>query len=278
MRTWKLAVLWTPLAVAACGDADVVPTLAPKHLPTAIASPVGSARRSVGVGSLAPPANVPPEYQHYTSISVRADAGFIGGNTAYGQSLVTFGGNNGTATVDLTARNAQGAIVGSNTGHSAASYVFPSTYSLTASTNLLLSTSCGITINALAMGSVLDSFLFPSQSIVSWGKQEGSDNKGAAQPACPVTPPPPACKNPSLRGLSFDCNSPPAGGGDGSTQPPAQSPPPPEPPTYMPPYYSPRPGNDVCIVHGEGLDWEWRECHWVENNDARIPSASARRS
>jgi hypothetical protein len=277
MRLWKLAVLWAPLVVVACSDAETVPTQAPTHVSAVIAAPGGSARRSVSAGGQSPPSNVPPEYQHYTSVSVRADAGFIGPNTGYGQALVTFGGNNGTATVDLTARNAQGTVVGTNSGRAAASYVFPSTYSLTASTNLLLGASCGITLNALAAGSVLDSFLFPNQSIVSWGKQEASDTKGAAQPACPVTPPPPSCKAPSLRGLSLDCTTPPAGGGGGSTQPPAQTPPP-APPTYTPPYYSPKPGNYVCIVHGEGLDWEWRECHWVENNDARIPTAGATRS
>ncbi|HEV7991092.1 MAG TPA: hypothetical protein VGP25_04660 [Gemmatimonadaceae bacterium] len=274
MRTWKLAVLWTPLIVAACDDVHVVPTQTPNTITSQIAAN-RPADHSVSAAGQAPPASVPPEFQHYTSVEVSADAGFNGA-TAYGQSLVRYGGNNGIATVDLVARNAVGAIVGSNTGVTADSHVFPSTYSVTASTNILLSSACGNTVNASARGEVFDNFISANQSMLSWGRKQGSDAKGAAQPLCPVTTPP-VCKAPSVTGRRLDCNSPPAGGGDGSTQPPTQTPPP-EPPPYVPPYYSPKNGQYVCVIHGEGTDWQWSECHWVENNDNRAPAAGALRS
>jgi len=268
MKAWKLAVLWSPLVVAACSDTLTIPTTSPKS-GTSIASPSGPANRSL---STDPPAGVPPEYQHYTSVSVTADAGFIG-QTAYGQALVTYGGNNGSATVDLVARNAQGTVVGTNTGTTVDSHVFPSTYSITASTNILLSASCGTTINASAVGKVFDTFVSSAQSMLTWGNQSASASKGAAQAACPVTPPPTTCKTTTRIGPRFDCGP---TGGDGST--PSTPPTTTTPPVYVPPYYPPKPGQYVCIVHGGGTDWEWQECWWVENNDTRIANSDATRA
>jgi len=270
MKVWKLAVLWAPIVVAACSDAITIPASSPKSAGTSIISPDGPAHRSVSAGGQAPPASVPPEYQKYTSISVRADAGFIG-QTAYGQALVSYGGNNGQATVDLVARNAQGTTVGTNTSTTAESHVFPSNYSVTASTTILLTAACGITINASASGKVFDTFLSANQSMLTWGNQTGGDTKGAAQPACPTAPPPTVCTATSRFGPSFDCTTP--GGGSGSTPPSTTTP----PPTYVPPYYSPKPGQYVCIVHNQGTDYEWRECWWVENNDTRIANGGAAR-
>jgi hypothetical protein len=268
MKIWKIAMLSAPLIVAACSDVGTVPTLSSGVATTEIASPDGSAQRSVSVGSQNPPADVPPEYQNYTSVSVSADAGFIG-QTAYGQALVSYSGNNGSATVDLVARNAQGTTVGSNSGTVADSHVFPSNYSMTANTTILLSASCGITINATASGKVWDTFLSANQSMLTWGNKAGSDTKGAAQPACPTTPPPNTCPAKSRLGPSFDCTSP--SGGDGSTPPPSESTP---PPLYVPPYYSPKPGQWNCIPIYVGTDHEQLYCWWVENNDTRIANGS----
>lgn len=271
MKLWKLAMLSVSPIVAACSDVATVPTRSVSAVATGITSPDGSAHRSISAGAQDPPAGVPPEYQSYTNISVRADAGFIG-QTAYGQSLVSYQGNNGSATVDLVARNGQGTTVGTNSGTVTDSHVFPSSYSITANTTILLSASCGITINASASGKVWDSFLGANQSTITWGSKADGDTKGAAQASCPTTPPPNACPSTTRLGPSFDCTSP--SGGDGSTEPSTTTP----PPVYVPPYYEPKPGQYVCIVHYEGTDYEWRECWWVENNDARIANEGALRS
>jgi hypothetical protein len=34
----------------------------------------------------------------------------------------------------------------------------------------------------------------------------------------------------------------------------------------------------VCIVYNEGTDYEWRDCWWVENNDARIATGGTLRA
>ena len=96
-------------------------------------------------------------------------------------------------------------------------------------------------------------------SVMIWGSAfAGNAQVKAYNGACEPPPPPP----------------PPPSGGDGSTEPSTTTP----PPVYVPPYYEPKPGEYVCIVHYEGTDYEWRECWWVENNDARIAHGGALRS
>jgi hypothetical protein len=107
----------------------------------------------------------------------------------------------------------------------------------------------------------------PSWSILpnaTWGSTFSSDPTASADNG--VCPPPPPTSPPAT------------GGGDGST-PPSTTPPPPEPPTYTPPppYYSPKPGNWVCILDRD-LDYQTYTCHWVENNDTRIGTGAGARS
>ncbi|MDB4881623.1 MAG: hypothetical protein JWL95_389 [Gemmatimonadetes bacterium] len=272
MKNWKLAVLFAPLVVAACSEVETVPTQAAQEPTTRIVSPPESAQHSISSGGQSPPADAPPEYQHYTSIDVRADVGFIG-QVAWGQSVVNYSGTSATANVDLVGRNSAGTVVASNSGSAQDSHIFPSDYGLTASTNMNLPAACGISAQASARGTVWDSFFASSQSFVQWGNKAGSDTKSADQPACPPTPPP-VCKQ-SISGLArlADCNSPPAtppaGGGDGSS-PSTPSTPPPEPPPYYPPTYFPKPWTEVCYTIYPGTDYERELCYRSENNDARI--------
>jgi hypothetical protein len=274
MKAWKIAVLWSPLIAVACSEVQTVPTQVPASVASQIAPPQGPASRSIAVGSQSPPAGVPPEYQHYTSVDVSVDLGFDG-LSGYGQALVTYGGNNGKAEIELVARNAQGTIVGSNSGHQTNSHVFPGDFKVTASTTLLLPTSCGHSLQAKATGTAWDSFIGANQSLLSWGKQEITATNSAAQAACPIATQPIVCKSSTISGAQFDCDSP--TGGDGSTAPPTQTAPP-EPPTYVEPYYQPKSGQWNCMTIYPGTDYEQYVCWWVENNDTRIGSEAAPRS
>lgn len=279
MRSWKLAVSFVPLIIiAACSDVATVPTQSTEAAEESVVgpakSPDGAARHSISTGSQAPPASVPPEYQHYTSVNTRVDVGFTG-NTAYAGAIVDYSGNNGSATIKLVARNKAGSIVGENSGQTVQSYVFPSSHTVKASTTVLLTSSCGHTAQANAIGEVWDSFFTASQSTLTWGKQREDASRSAAQAACPVVTEPTVCKSPSLLGPNYDCDSP--TGGDGSTQPSSGTPPP-EPPTYVEPYYPPKSGQYNCTTIWGGTDYEQYVCWWVENNDARIANGAAPRS
>lgn len=276
MKVWKLAVLWAPLVAAACSEVETVPTQSPKAVTTPIASPEEPAQRNISTGSQNPPASAPPEYQHYTNIDVRADVGFSG-QTAWGQSVVNYGGTTATAQVDLVGRNTVGNIVASNSATTQDSHVFPGDYGLTASTRMYVPASCGISAQATARGSVWDAFINSSQSMLQWGNKGGSDSKDALQPPCPTVPTPPDCKSISSRlGPLADCQSPPPAPGGGETSPPSGSPsqPPPEPPTYSPPYFQPKPWTEVCYTRYPGTDYERQECYRQENNDARISASN----
>ena len=136
---------------------------------------------------------MPPEYQHYTWIDVRADAGWWNANTAYGQAIVEFGANNATAEIDLTVRNGQGSVIATNKGQSQASYVFPGDHVLVASTNAVVSQTCGAIAQATANGKAWDSFFTTTQSTLMWGQKGGSDSKGVPPRACV----PPTCLDPA---------------------------------------------------------------------------------
>src|SRR5215203_3401489 len=123
MKAWQAAAFGlAAVLIAACDETSSVPTEASTATPRITAPAEGS--RAVSSGSQNPPSTVPPEYQHYTWISVSVDVGW-NGNMAYGQAIVKFGANNATADIDLNVRNAEGTLIGSNHGSAQASYVFP---------------------------------------------------------------------------------------------------------------------------------------------------------
>jgi hypothetical protein len=214
---------------------------------------------------------VPPAYQHYTWIDVRADVGWYNANTAYGQAIVDFGANNATAEVDLTVRNAQGAVIASNKGQSQASYIFPGNHALVASTNAVVSQTCGAIAQATANGRAWDSFFTPTGSTMTWGQKGGSDTKTASQPACVPT----TCLDTSASnyGGPLPCTyppPPPPSGGDGSTPPSTGG-------TTQPPTYEPAPfvpsGHWECVIYFQGTDYEKEYCTWYADY-TRLPKSS----
>ena len=213
---------------------------------------------------------MPPEYQHYTWIDVRADAGWWNANTAYGQAIVEYGANNATAEVDLTVRNAQGAVIATNKGQSQASYIFPGEHTLVASTNAVVSQTCGAIAQATANGKAWDSFFTTTQSILKWGEKGGSDSRGAPQPACAPT----TCLNTSASnyGGPLPCTypSPPPTGGDGSAPPPSGGTT--RPPTYQPAPFVPS-GHWECVIYFYGTDYQQEFCTWYPDY-ARVPKSS----
>ena len=211
---------------------------------------------------------MPPEYQHYTWIDVRVDAGWWNATTAYGQAIVEFGANNATAEVDLIVRNAQGTVIAANKGQSQASYVFPGDHTLVASTNAVVSQTCGAIAQATATGKAWDSFFTTTQSTLVWGQKVGSDSKGAPQPTCvPTTCLDPAASN---YGGALPCAYPSPTGGAGSTAPPTGGTP--KPPTYQPAPFVPN-GHWECVIYYRGTDYEREYCTWYPDY-ARLPKAS----
>jgi hypothetical protein len=270
MKTWQataigLAVLFN----SACGESGTVPTVPSLEEIPRLTAPADGPSRAISTGSQTPPASVPPEYQHYTWIDVSADAGWWNANTAYGQAIVEFGANNATAEIDLTVRNAQGYVIGTNKGQSQASYVFPGEHTLVASTNVVVSQTCGAIAQATANGKAWDSFFTTTQSTLMWGQKGGSDSKGVPQPACAPT----TCLDPSASnyGGAFPCTySPPPTGGDGSTPPSSGGPP--QPPTYQPGPQTPS-GHWECVIWFSGTDYQQEYCTWYPDY-ARLPKAS----
>jgi hypothetical protein len=254
MKAWQAAAFGlAAVLIAACDEGSSVPTEASKAMPR-ITVPAEGTNRSISAGSQNPPSTVPAAYQHYTWLSVSVDVGW-NGNMAYGQAIVRYGANNATADIDLSVRNAQGTVLGSNHGSAQASYVFPGDHVLYASTNVTVAQSCGSIAQATAAGSAYDSFFAANQSIVSWGKKSESASNSSAQPVCPAPTPPPPTSPPS--------------GGDGSTPPPTGGATP--PPTYEPAPFVPS-GHWECTWYFLGTDYAREYCTWYADYD-RIPKS-----
>jgi hypothetical protein len=262
MRTWQPAVLGIGLILlAACGEVETVPSQAPTEAVPRTVTPTDGVRRSVSIGSQTPPASVPDEYQHYTWLDLSVDAGFLSGNIGYGQAVENYSGNNASADIDLTARNAVGTLVASNSAHAQDSHIFPGDYGITASTNVSLPAGCGITLQASGTGSVWDSFFTTSLSLLTWGKKTESATKSISQPSCAAPPP--------------DTSTPTSGGGGDGSGSTTTTTPPPEPDTYYPPWYEPS-GHWDCVEEYNYSTYEYvTTCYWRDDNDAQLPRAGA---
>jgi hypothetical protein len=270
MKIRKLAVLWVPLLVAACDEAATVPTDVPKPAVTQLLLPDSLSEHSLFSGPQLAPPDVPPEYQQPTTISVRALAGF-NGQTAWGQAIVSYGGTNATASVDLVARNTLGNVVATNSGSAQDAFFLPTIATLTASTSSYVPAACGIYAQASAKGSVWMSFLNSSLSFLTWGNKSDSGADSAVQPACPPPTPPSTCPASTRLAPRLDCTSP--TGGDGSTTAGTPSEPAePPPPVYEQPYQE-RPWTEACFTVNAGTDYERTQCYRQENNDSKLPGA-----
>ncbi len=167
MNTSKLsavAVVVAFLSLSAC-DEQALPTQMPTDAAPRLEVPADG-RRVILTGSQTPPSYAPAEYQHYTWINVMADVGWLDAHTAYGQAIVQYGGNNATADINLTVRNASGTIIGANSAHASESWVFPGQHTLRQSTTVYVTPTCGSIAQAAASGSVFDSWLNTSQNIL----------------------------------------------------------------------------------------------------------------
>ncbi|HEX7979528.1 MAG TPA: hypothetical protein VF461_13060 [Gemmatimonadaceae bacterium] len=267
MNTSKLsavAVLVAALSLFACGE-QVVPTQQLKDAVPRLEVPADS-RRVVTVIGQDPPSDAPPEYQSYTWINVIADAGWIDANTSYGQSIVQYGANNATADVKLTIRNASGAIIGSNSGHAAESWVFPGEHTLRVSTNAFVTPTCGSVAQAQASGTAFNTWLNTLQNTVRWGNQAQSDTKSASQASCP---PPPTCQDAKATnyGGPLPCTY---SSGSAPIPPSGNNP----PGTYYPPPYYPTgsPGHWECTTWNTGTPYETRYCNWIAGSYDRLSS------
>ena len=240
MKSWQAAV--SGLAILgglACSGFDTLPTQ-PAAAPR-LDAPGEGPDRAISTTSENPPSGVPEEYQHYTWIDVQVDVGW-NGSMAYGQAIVRYGANNATADIELSVRNSQGTLIGSNHGTAQASHVFPGDHVLYASTTVFVSATCGSIAQATANGSAFDSFFTPSQSTLTWGKKVQSASNSKPQPVCQGVTPPPTSPT----------------GGDGSTPPSTGTT---QPPTYEPAPFVPS-GHWECNIYFIGTDYEREYCTW----------------
>jgi hypothetical protein len=272
MKIWKLAVLWVPLVGSACEESATVPTEVPKASVTRLILPDSLPGHSIASGAQQAPADAPPEYQQPTTISVRAVAGF-NGQTAWGQAIVSYGGTNATAAIDLVSRNTLGTVVATNSGFAQDAFFLPTITTLTASTSSYVPAACGIYAQATAKGAVWMSLLNSSLSFLTWGNKSDSGADSAVQPACPPPTQPTTCPASTRLAVRLDCTST-TGGGDGSTTTGTTSEPTPEPEPYYPPYYNPQSWTEVCYTVDKGTDYEREECYRQENNDLKLPGTN----
>jgi len=267
-----VAVLVASLSLLAC-DEQVVPTQQSRDAAPRLQVPSDD-RRIIQSGSQTPPSSAPAEYQHYTWINVDVDVGWMDAHTAYGQAIVTYGANNATADINLSVRNASGTVLGSNSGHAAAAWVFPGDHALRASTTVYVTPTCGSIAQAMANGTAFDTWMSTSQSILKWGEQAGTASKSAPQASCP--PPSTTCQDTQATnyGGSLPCtyptSSPPSGSGPQI--------PPPSGPSYpganYPPTYTPTgpSGYWLCVTFNANTPYETRDCRWVSTGYDRLAS------
>ena len=245
------AVLTAVLVLGACEEGSQLPT--ESHHPTPrVDAPTDRPNAVVSIGSQTPTAGVPPEYQQATWLTIQADAGWVSANTAYGQGILEYGGNNATLDVNLVVRNVNGTVIASNSAHSADSHVFPSRYSMNRTTNAYVTQTCGLIAQATATGEAWDSFLSSSQQYLVWGKLAGSDTKGVPQQACPTT------------GSTSS--------GSGYYPPPTTDP---YSYTYSYPYPNITPGHWECIYYNYGTYYELQNCYYYPSTityGSRAPS------
>src|SRR3982751_5032850 len=171
MNTSKLsavAVVVAFLSLSAC-DEHALPTQESKDAAPRLEAPADG-RRVILNGSQIPPSYAPAAYQHYTWINVMSDVGWLDAHTAYAQAIAQYGGNNATADISLSVRNASGTVIGSNSAHASESWVFPGSHTLRASTTVYVTPTCGSIAQATASGSVFDSWFNTSQNILKWGE------------------------------------------------------------------------------------------------------------
>ncbi|HEX7930632.1 MAG TPA: hypothetical protein VF470_06970 [Sphingomicrobium sp.] len=268
MNTSKLSavvVLVASLSLFAC-DEQLVPTEQLKDAAPRLEIPAGG-RRVISVVGQDPPPSAPPEYQHYTWINVDVDVGWMDAHTAYAQSIVQYGANNATADINLSVRNASGAVIGANTGHAEEAFVFPSDHVLRASTTVYVTPTCGSVAQGMATGTAFDSFMSASQSILKWGQQSGSGSKTALQATCP--PPPTTCQDAKATnyGGPLPCTY---SSGSAPIPPSGNNP----PGTYYPPPYYPTgsPGHWECTTWNTGTPYETRYCNWIAGSYDRLSS------
>ena len=261
------------------GDERLSSYLASQAAPVRLPD-TGDGRFRIGTGADQPrriistdtpsPATTPSAIIYASSTAV-----FVNGSSATVVSSVTYFGNLATTEQSYEVRDLQGLVISPqrtvvNRGEGepypcigASAFTCSFTFKLTTTSEVGLGSFCGRVITAWA-GHRAEWYMGATKYIAVqiWGTTFASDPRVSANNgACAAPPPPPP-------------PPPPTGGGDGSTPPSTSTP----PPVYVPPYYSPKPGQYVCIVHYAGTDYEWRECWWVENNDTRITNGAAARS
>jgi hypothetical protein len=272
MNTRKLsaiavAIVVASLTLSACED-QVVPTQQTKDAAPRLEVPA-SDRRIVLTGSQTPPASVPAEYRHYTWINVIADVGWLDAHTAYGQAIVQYGANNATADINLSVRNASGAVIGTNSAHASESWVFPGDRTLRQSTTVYVTPTCGSVAQATANGGAFDSWMNTSQNTLKWGDVSQGDTKSSPQAACAL---PPTCQDGTATnyGAPLPCTYPPPPPSTGGA---------PMPPSgtgypgqyYTPPSYSV--GHWECTRWNAGTPYEVQNCVWVTGYRSRSPLA-----
>jgi hypothetical protein len=262
-----VAVLVASLSLFAC-DEQVVPTEQLKDVASHLQVPTDD-RRVVTVVGEDPPPSAPPEFQQYTWIDVTADVGWLDAHTAYATAVNRYGANNGIVDINLTVRNAAGAVIGANTGHAAESWVFPGDHTLRASTTAYVTPTCGSIAQGTGSGSAFDTWLSTSQSTVRWGDKSDGDTKTAAQASCP---PPPTCQDAKATnyGGPLPCTYPPPPPTGGAPTPPPSGPT--YPGAYYPPTYTPSgpTGYWLCVTFNAYTPYETRDCRWVTTGYARL--------
>ena len=268
MNTSKLsavAVVVAFLSLSAC-DEHALPTQQSNDAAPHLEVPADG-RRILATGTQTPPSSAPAAYQHYTWINVMSDVGWLDAHTAYAQAIVQYGGNNATADISLSVRNASGTVIGSNSAHASESWVFPGDHTLRASTTVYVTPTCGSIAQATASGSVFDSWFNTSQNLLKWGEQSASDSKSAPQPACVQ---PTTCQDTKALnyGGPLPCNYVQTGGG---TYPPSGP--------YSPGAYYPPPtytvGHWECVTWNKGTPYESQTCRWISGSTARLPMRPA---
>jgi hypothetical protein len=188
---------------AACAE-----TTGPAERTTAPVRPSpGGPLFTITEGPQEPPAGLPEGYNWYTTIRVRADAGWLPDySAAYGQSLVEYVGMNAIA--EVTLQILQGSTsLSSVTQTEERDDAWPATRHFTASATLPSDRAqCGLYSHASASGTVWNKW-FLNSSWTTWGRKRTGTTDQEPGPACPQPPAPPEQPPPPP--------SPPGGGGTG---------------------------------------------------------------